>query len=329
MKSIRILSFVLALLMLVPLFAACKEEPETPPPADSPIVLDLVTEGRTKYTIVYDSKYSDLKTQADAISKTIRERIGANVEVKVSVEGDVNDIPSDYEILLGRTNRSESIDAVNALRNRDYTLKAVNKKLVIAGRTTESTATAAGKFIEMIWEQGNKDAVAGGARLNLSFSNEKALNEIYTRYPYNSCHMADARIDSYYIFYPSGSGEEYKQAALALQDHISKKVGYDLEVYEDNNGNNWADYEILIGNTARTDKELAASLGANEYYIKLQKVEVTYEDGSKHEGAQLLILFGANAMESALNTFYYQIMPASKNGGDLNFADGRVWTNKA
>lgn len=324
MRSKRILCLVLALLMLVPLMVACKDEPEAAPP---PTVLDLVANGKTEYTIVYDSSVSDgMKAKVQTLVETVKGIIGADISVTPSVKQDTSEVPAEYEILIGKTKREETTEAFKTLRSKDYVIEVVGKKLVIGGPTEDSTMKALDEFIsKVVYAQGDRNAVNSGKKLDLTFSSENNVLVTGT-YSYSSCHLSDARVDSFYIFYPTGASDEVREFAAAVQSHITKEAGYELAIYPD--GSAWADYEILIGNTARTDDELAASLGADEYYIKLTKTEVTYKDGSKHEGAQLVILYGANAMNAALTAFHQQMMPAKKDGGELSFANGYVLTNR-
>ena len=129
-------------------------------------------------------------------------------------------------------------------------------------------------------------------------------------------------MDSYVLIYTKIGefADQSKDLADDLRTHISRETGYELDMYKDTRC--WGDYEILIGDTIRTDAGLYATIGDNQYLIKVVKRTVTYEDGSQHEGAQVLILFGKNAAAAALNAFKKEFMPSSQTPIDLNIADG-------
>ena len=63
-----------------------------------------------------------------------------------------NEVPAEHEILIGKTNREESLDVLDSLDTSDpdkifYTVLAVNGKLVIIGANDEGTAEAAKLFL--------------------------------------------------------------------------------------------------------------------------------------------------------------------------------------
>jgi hypothetical protein len=170
------------------------------------------------------------------------------------------------------------------------------------------------------FEQGDKPAVKQGKKLSLLVTAEAAANEDFHRvgkYSYDQAVMCDARIDSYVLIYPRDSKmtNEYKLFAETVGGIISKEVGYDLKVYKDTRAQ--GDYEILVGDTLRTDADLADKLDEDEYYIGLKKTE---------KGAQLTILFGKNAYDAALAAIN-EIMPSSPTPINFNLPDGFVKTN--
>jgi hypothetical protein len=137
----------------------------------------------------------------------------------------------------------------------------------------------------------------------------------------------DARIDSYSLICGNtdANSNQNRQLADRLASHISKETGYELDVLKDSSY--WADYQILVGNTLYTDDALARSIGDDNYYISLQRVEVTYEDGSKHDGAVIQILFGKNAMDAAFDAFKANFIKTSTTPLVLELNEGKVVTN--
>ena len=309
------------------------EEIEELSDGEEAVTLDMITRGRTEYVIVRDYKASNKILEAvNGLVASIKVNIGADVAVKEcynDLENEPSDVVTKYEILVGVTNRKESEKALEGLRSKDYTISVHGTKLVIGGSGEEGTVAAVAKFInDVVVLQGNRFSVSQGDLQNLSYS---SANNIYSdgTYSYSSAMMLGARIDSFGIIHPKNSeySEEYKKFANALSAHISSETGYDLAVYKDTRA--WCDYEILIGDTIRTDEDEVGPLGNDEYYIKLSKTEVTYEDGTTHPGGKLIICFGKNAYEAAMNAFTQEIMPVVGDPVPFALEDGFVLTNRA
>ena len=337
MKFTRILALVLALLMVAVPLASCNrdENPaeQTPDAPAEEVNLDLITRGKTEYVIVRDYKASNAVLDAvNSLIASIKVNIGADITVKEcynDLENNSSDVESKAEILIGVTNRKESIEALEGLRSKDYTISVHGTKLVIGGAGEEGTVAAIAKFInDVVVLQGNRFSVSQGDLQNLSYSSANNIHSDGT-YSYNSAAILNARIDSYGIIFPKNAdnSEECKKFANELSAYISRETGYDLAVYKDTRA--WCDYEILIGDTIRTEEGLVKSLGNDEYYIKLVKTEVTYEDGTTHPGARLTICFGRNAYEAAMKAFTGQIMPVTGEPVPFTMEENFELTNRA
>ena len=337
MKPIRILSLLLALLTVLTLLCACKPEEETPSEPVAPAVtsLNLIVNGKTDYVIVRDYQASEKVVSAvQELASSIKNNIGATVTVKecFSNREESSDVKAEKEILIGMTNRDESINTLSNMRSKDYTICAQGSKLVIGGGGDDGTLSAIARFIQdFVIEQGNLFAVKQGALMNLVFSSAKTINqEVF--YSYNSAHIMNASLDNFGIIYPN-KDDECKQFAQDLSAHISVQTGYQLAIYHDATA--WCDYEIRIGEAKGNlnhhdpaDGCQCASLGSNEYCIKLVKTKVTYEDGSIHDGARLYICFGRNARDAAMNAFTKQIMPALTEATAFTMEEGFELTNR-
>ena len=345
MKLTRILALILAMLMLCAVFTACnnQEEPPaddnggqtTPPPATDtkpdPISLSVVTESTTEYVIVYDYKASSEVVNAIQImAKNFEEYLGTPIAMRecYSDIDDPSDIVSEKEILIGQTNRPESIETAKGLRSGDYKVTAKGSKIVLVGGSEAATLRAVTNFLtEVVQEQGDKFGVPMGYKMNCTFT-DLNVKEATGTYSYTKCAIMDARIDSYYLIY-ADSDEDNSSAAKAMADrlkeHINREAGYSLEVLKDNYY--WADYQILVGNTLYSDKDIVKQLGDDDYYVSIKKVEVTYDDGSKHEGCVIQVLFGKNAQDDAFNAFKANIVKSSTTPLTQNLKSDEVFTN--
>lgn len=335
MKHIRFLSLLLALVTVLSLFAACKKDEPEPDPqqgqSEEPEVVELrlVANGSARYVIVHDYKAGhDVIAACQKIQETIRDLIGANIEIRqcFSDRTDVaEDVETDREILVGMTNREESREALGSLRSHDYVLGVYGKKLVIGSSSDTGTNTAVTQFVtQYIYKQGSRAGVADGKKYTLVFSSEDNTT-VKGTYSYSVSDVLGARIDSFYLIYPTTKEDKSgaaKELAADLQSYISAETGYELITHPDTYS---ADYEVLIGNTRRSDEARLQSLADNEYYISLTAKK---NEAGEIVGGTWQILYGREAQHAALNAFKRQVLPASKEVIELHLTDGLVWTNQ-
>ena len=335
MKLTRILALMMALLLAMTAMAACnnnetpdEELTETETPTTQEVM--LIDEGQTEYVIVRDYKASNAVLAAvNEVVESIKANIGADVTIKEcfsDLENEPLDVVTAKEILIGSTNRPESIEAVKGMRSKDYTISMHGEKLVIAGGGEAGTLTAITKFMnDIVAEQGDRFAVRSGEFQNLVMNNETTVNYTGT-YSYNQASMNGITINSYSLIYPKSS-DDCKNFANELSAYISRETGYDLEVYKDTRYT--CCYEILIGDTLRTEEGLYDSLADNEYYIKYVPLEkCAYEECDK-PGGQLIICYGEDARDAAMEAFTKQIMPVTAEATAFELAADFVLTNKA
>ena len=339
MKLTRILSLILALLMVLATLAACKPEEEVEveeeyeEEEDQGITLNLIDEGVTEYVLVRDYKASNAVINAvNSMVTSIKTNIGATITIKEcfnDLEDEPLDVVTEKEILIGMTNRPESIEALEGMRSKDYTISNHGTKLVIGGGGEEGTIAAITRFLnDFIAEQGDRFAVKNGENQNLIVTPAMEIDFV-GNYSYSAVSLLGVSLDSFGLIYPkhADNSTECKNFAAQIAAHVAKESGYELKTYKDTRY--WCDYEILIGDTIRTDDNLVKSLGKDEYYIKLIKTEVTYEDGSKHPGGQLIICFGDNAMDAALEAFKTKVLPVLVEPANLALEENFEVTNRA
>lgn len=334
MKKIRIVAFLLAALMVCGLlFASCKKTPDDPAPdpnagTASNKELLLVKEGVAKYVIVRDYKAGgDVLNAVEQIVKAIKNFTGADVEVKECYNDreEESDIITENEILVGKTNRPESIAALANKRSNDWVLGVYGNKLVVASPTDNGTMLAATEFLNsFVYEQGNKFLVQKylesngkdpeGSLFSLTFKESENQAKSGT-YSYNLYEVFGARIDSFTIIYTKNL-KSSEGVAQRLQTYISKETGFALDVKKDTRC--YADYEILVGPTTRTEEELVEQLGDDDYLIRLKQTE---------NGAQIVVLYGKNAENAVYTAFTKQVMPASKTPIDTSITEGFEYKN--
>ena len=334
MKPTRILSLILALLTVVSLLCACKPDDET----DETVTvtnLNIIINGETDYVIVYDNNASqDIISAIQVLIESIKNNVGASITSRICFmdRQDETDVVTSKEILIGTTNREESTSVLSTMRSKDYTICAKNRKLIIGGGGEAGTLTAITRFInDFVVKQGNPYQVKQGKLQNLIFSSDKTLAETAT-YSYSTSHIMGVSLDQFAIIFPKNDTSS-ESLANGLYNHISAQTGYALPVLQD--ATSWADYEIRIGNAENNadhhnpnDGCICNTLSADEYYIKLVKTQVTYEDGSLHNGARLYICYGISAKDTVLAAFTEQIMPILAESKAFTLEEGFELTNR-
>lgn len=177
MKGIKIMkkitALILALCMLLPTLMACNEGTadetteaptvettveETTAPAPSGLL--LVTQGTTDYVIVRPEQCQNYITDAMTdLRKAIESKYGVSIKpqddwVKGHPKGEayISEAP---EILIGETNRKESMDVLASLQPGEYKVCVSGNKLVLIGTTDYLTGLAVQEFVKFINESAN------------------------------------------------------------------------------------------------------------------------------------------------------------------------------
>ena len=155
----KFISFILALLMMIPIFG-CTDVPEETLPQEttSPetekeeTYLKLIENGELLYTLVRPEKCSTtLFSAIKSIKSTIEEKLGISVkDTDDWVQG--KPVAGEYisegaEILVGETNRRESREVYLTLSVGEYAIRAVGNKIVIIGYNDNLTVVATERFI--------------------------------------------------------------------------------------------------------------------------------------------------------------------------------------
>ena len=171
----KFLIFLSALLALMTLLMACSETP-TPPAGDTtaadttgavedttpPIVeedplLALVENKQLKASVVYPENASDAeKIAAGEICNWLNETYGVSATMKNDSQPSETEA---VEILVGRTNYTESQDALAAMKYNEWVVKTVGNKILVCAHLTDGIESANWEFMEYLKYQMEEDAL--------------------------------------------------------------------------------------------------------------------------------------------------------------------------
>lgn len=168
----RILSILLTFSMLFTSFllTACQsntagggktENTETLPEEETPALeeavpttVEIIQNGEMAYEIVR-SDYLDSDAPetrgALSLSKTIESVYGIKAKMTtdwIARDSDPDSMNDVYEILVGHTNRNETAAAIEGLASDEYTIRVMDKKIVICGYDDNLTRHAVNDFIK-------------------------------------------------------------------------------------------------------------------------------------------------------------------------------------
>ncbi len=245
----RSLALVLVLLMLVPLFAACKN--------NTPATLDIVADGASEYTIFYtgDSTNEVEREAAIRLFNAIKESTGVTLNRKEDSTSK-NPAATAKEIVVGSTNRQESKDAIASIRAKDFTIFYQNERVIITGGSPAATARAVEYFIANHVKAADKKVTV--------FEDTPYTDKF--AYPLGDLSISGVSLKEYQIVYPKDADRTTYYMAVNLADYLLDNAGVDLKVVADSAPA--TQYELLVGNTSRTEDDAAAAMTlTNTQYI--------------------------------------------------------------
>lgn len=230
-------------------------------------------------------------------------------------------VPNEYEILVGATNRADSVAARESLTYYDWTYKIVSENvIVICGGSPESTVTAVENFLKDIFgyvEDRDGKVTSKGAAAELRAGQDFLYNN---GYPITSLKLGEREISEYSIVDATKNG---KNIDLIIQG-ISKVCGVNLETVP------IADYKggpAIFYGCGKPD----GSHGDQKYFAT-NRYFITEADGN------IFIDFkGDSAGAAGAQRFLFEYMPTGVSGeykielsGDRNLSGLHVpnGTNK-
>jgi hypothetical protein len=167
-------------------------EPETTVEPESTSVSLLDEKGEAVYKIIRPDQGSDSEVDTGKnLKKALKELTGADFSISsdfLMPNQSIEDVNNEYEILIGATNRPESIAAREGLTTNEYVIRVIGAKIVIVGSSDLMTARAAEKFISILGAENNftlskdtdiKEEIERGQYLVALTNQGKSLLEVY------------------------------------------------------------------------------------------------------------------------------------------------------
>jgi endonuclease/exonuclease/phosphatase family metal-dependent hydrolase len=289
--TVKLLSLLLAVIMTAALFVACTpggdNNPESTPeknedtePIDTEPIetdlptptedIDIIKNKKGTYKIIRGENAEDFeKNAATTLVTTLRKETGVLVDVG---EDFINEklglVESDYEILVGKTNREASKIVYDRLRTDDYAVTVVGTKIVIAAFTEEQLNAAVNHFLESL-------VTADG---NTTFPASKAVI-MGASYDESEISVAGKPLTRYDIIYGKDADASVKKGAELFAQKLAETFKYSLDVLPDSTAE--SKYEIVFGGTTRGDsKTRADAIRTRDYSFYMEGSKIYVIPGS-------------------------------------------------
>ena len=279
----RVFSIILCLAMmlsLVTVFASCKKTGDGEPVVDKKVLeIDL-----SAYTVVQASDLSsDVKNEVANVADKLSTLSGVPFRPQVDQEEEAVET-EDLEILVGNTNRKETVKALNSIGELGWTIRVFDNKIVIVGTTSFLTRVALSYFndhyVTAEAVQGSKIALNKKVTVkNMETVSllEGSVEDAVGAYTIVFNHNTDSTDGSEFGNEPSGATVDYPVTiSNSIRSDLANAVGIrangfalkqdDVEVSKN---------EVLVGNVDRPEtKEILATLASDEYNLTIKNGKI-------------------------------------------------------
>ncbi|MGM9642330.1 MAG: endonuclease/exonuclease/phosphatase family protein [Eubacteriales bacterium] len=237
MKKLHFIIMSVALLLLLSsCMGGTSEATETSVPeetqAPEPATLTLSENGTSPFYIVYSGDCDiAVKDTAIKLSKQIGKYTGATPKVlgDTLMDNPMGDlgVEHQYEILLGATNREESVNAHKGMRSRDYAVTFEGDKIILAGTTADAIDKACERFITFVLIKQGKDA---GGKANIVLTEDDKFSYTYGKYSIGTCTVLGSDITEYNVVYQKDDVYSAERHARLFANIIQRDAGYVLPI---------------------------------------------------------------------------------------------------
>jgi len=214
MKSRKLLSLLLAAVMLISVTACAGNEGSTETDAKTEAVTEekIAETENEEYVVVIDKADDNAVSAAERMTWQMKEVFGTDIKVIDQAEGRFV-----REIVLGKTNRGEKIDTSKLIRD-EFEIKTVGTKVFIDGASADGLYGGAVKFLSDCTDE-------NGLKITDNFSYKDTFE-----YPVKKLTIEGNDISKYTVYHPEGADEFVKAAAEDISYYIAEATGVKLPV---------------------------------------------------------------------------------------------------
>ena len=283
MRASKVVCVGLVLLFLI-LLSGCVESRDTDKTSATTVTEEpeiiVFENGSTRYNIIWPTRPADEEFSA-AIK--LQSAFGAcGITIKHGRDNVAYIPETEYEILIGKTNRDESAAIGSKLRGNDWVIAVCGTKIVIYGSTPALTLEAAERLIsDYLPARTNSLSIPAGLYIT-----ERGT------YPVAEFLINGKEISAFRLVKPAAATKLETYAAELLYDAIKERTGVSLDIVTDRA--EASEYEIRIGATERS----GAVTGDYEYNICADGLNIII-NGGKHAIVRAVLEFLAAYLPEA------------------------------
>lgn len=199
-----------------------ESEKDDPEPSGSG-TLTINAENASEYTLIRDDLANDTLKSAITGLRTLFTKKGFEIGYQSDYAKSDADIPTDTkEILVGKTNRAESIEFAKKLKKNDYVIAVKNSRIIILGGSEESTLKAIEYFEnKYLYTKDNSISLEAKDSIAFSYSYQYKISEL----TFNG-----TPISEFTIVRPTVSNALSNYAADVLKNAIAEYSGVELSI---------------------------------------------------------------------------------------------------
>ena len=256
--------------------AAATTEQTTTAETTKPIeMLDLILDGKTEYSLIRSEEASTAIIQrVTEMRNQIKEMTGASLTYGTDWIKRGAEVPAEAkEIVIGSTNRPQTIAALESIREKDFVITYEGGRLVITGGNEEATLRAIDYFVENYFDTTAKKLTVP----------DNLRDVIAHDYPIDGIAIAGVDIRQYQVVVPKGCDLYTYYAGVNLADFVKTNVGISLKVVTDDEPE--TEYEFLIGKTNRAASATAPAMAAGQYVLGAVDKKIVMQGDSYLVGA--------------------------------------------
>ena len=240
----------------------------------STAAVNYVADGKAVYRIIRPENATDAETAAGAlVFKQYRSAHGVNTKNIADTE-DGTDV---YEILLGNTNRPETVKAKEWLLNDnggrydDHIICTIGKKIVIYGNSDDAFNEAVNYFVKNF----------------LAAPQSAGIKYVYTAAgDFSDVTVNGVTIGKFSIVRPHFNSSYLTYAELEkMVEALYQKTGFRPKFVDDTEANE-AEYEIIVGDCQRPN--VAKIESRDEYKVTVSGKKI-YINGGSHQATTIAV----------------------------------------
>ena len=245
-----------------------ESEKDDPEPSGSG-TLTINAENASEYTLIRDDLANDTLKSAITGLRTLFTKKGFEIGYQSDYAKSDADIPTDTkEILVGKTNRAESIEFAKKLKKNDYVIAVKNSRIIILGGSEESTLKAI-EYFE------NKYLYTKDSSISLEAKDSIVFSYSY-QYKISELTFNGTPISEFTIVRPTVSNALSNYAADVLKNAIAEYSGVELSIVNEKKATDGKNIYIKLDTVDMadsdkyyyTDNEIHGSLYSIVYAVR-------------------------------------------------------------